>query len=190
MLFLPICINIPQNLTLLGCVFARGTQLALHFCSTISRKALLQLFLIERAVFMFYPRVAQLEEHRSSKSTVCRFESCHADHIPSNRCYMRLKGIAISHEALRVAQRNKCWLCGRYMTYRKFKKSKKKHSLATKDHLICKSTYAGNKISLNNNSLHACQWCNNSRGCEPMDNRQRQKARMIHLSAIAYMLAI
>lgn len=102
------------------------------------------------------------------------------------RCGL-LKGIAISFAALVAVQKNKCYMCGRFMAAdRDSRKKKKKYTKRSLDHIIPLSHLDG---LTHCNAVVACAYCNSTRGNDKLPPHLFRKTLYIRIAAIAYQLA-
>jgi hypothetical protein len=99
---------------------------------------------------------------------------------------MKLIEFAIERRSVRAVQKNKCWICGRFMK-RHYKNGC--YSAPTIDHVYIPRKLLRYSVGIKNNSLYACAFCNSVRGDSELDTRMFAKARMLHIAAIAYQLA-
>ena len=97
---------------------------------------------------------------------------------------MKPKSISINPDSLAFSQKNRCWLCGAFMS----KKSDNSCMAATRDHLIPRSKLK--KETVHNNKSFAHRECNVKRGNRDLTSSQFTRARYYQIVAIAFQLSI
>ena len=102
--------------------------------------------------------------------------------------------VSLSHEAIGIAQKNRCWICGRFMNKDASTKETRNHPLyRTLDHIVplnvIRKVSKGGYI-LENNKLFAHKECNMRRGDNTISVAQFTKVRYTLIGAVAYKLSL